>query len=141
MLRPVLRLACAVTLFTAAIAASGAAQTLDKRAIFTFSGPVAVPGVTLPAGEYFFRLADPTGDRKVVQVVSNDGKKTYSMFFTNAAARIEPADKPEVRFMETAKGMPAAVRTWWFPGERSGMNSFTQRIRPGNWLRGSASRC
>ena len=32
----------------------------DKRTYFTFSDAVAVPGATLPAGKYLFRLADET---------------------------------------------------------------------------------
>lgn len=34
--------------------------------------------------------------------------------------RLEAASTPEVRFMETATGMPAAVKTWWYPGEGRG---------------------
>jgi hypothetical protein len=100
--------------------ASGSAETDDKRTVFTFSGPVALPGVTLPAGQYVFRLADPAGRRKVVHVLSADGKTPYGMFFSLPAERFEPASAPEMRFMETAAGMPAAIKAWWYPGERTG---------------------
>jgi NO-binding membrane sensor protein with MHYT domain len=63
---------------------------------------------------------DPTGDRKVVAVLSADGKTPYGMFFSLPAERFEPASAPEVRFMETAAGMPAAIKAWWYPGERMG---------------------
>lgn len=109
--------ACAVALL-ASLAATSAAQTTDKRTVFTFSGPVAIPGVTLPAGQYIFRVPDTGG--RVLQVLSGDGTKSYAMFFTIPAERLEPADKPEVRFMETPSGVPAAIRTWWYPGERRG---------------------
>jgi cobalamin biosynthesis Mg chelatase CobN len=36
------------------------------------------------------------------------------------AQRQDPADEPEVRFMETAANMPPAVRTWWYPGRSIG---------------------
>lgn len=120
MLRPARSLACAVVLLAGVMVTSGAAQTADKRTLFSFSGPVAMPGVTLPAGQYLFRLADPTSGRSVIQVLSADGTKPYGLFFSYPAERIEAADQPEVRFMETAKGMPAAIRTWWYPGERTG---------------------
>jgi hypothetical protein len=120
MLRTVLRSACAVALLACLMEGTGSAQTSDKRTVFTFSGPVALPGVTLPAGQYLFRLADTTGSRKVVQVVSADGKTPYGMFFSLPAERLEPAPTPEVQFMETASGMPAAIKAWWYPGERSG---------------------
>jgi hypothetical protein len=113
-------LACAVAVFVCLMAAPAAAQPLDKRTVFTFSGPITLPGVTLPAGQYLFRLADPNSSSKVVQVLNADGTKPYGLFFTLSAERFEPASTPEVRFMETASGTPAAVRTWWYPGERTG---------------------
>jgi hypothetical protein len=113
-------LACAVAVFVCLMAAAVSAQPLDKRTLFTFSAPVTLPGVTLPAGQYLFRLADPNSSSKVVQVLNADGTKPYGLFFTIPAERLEPASSPEVRFMETASGTPAAIRTWWYPGERSG---------------------
>jgi hypothetical protein len=120
MLRPMLRLGCAVLVLSLLMATSAAAQTMDKRTLFTFSSPVAVPGKTLPAGQYLFRLADPTTSGKVIQVLSADGTTPYGLFFSYLSERPEPSAQPEVRFMETAKGMPAAIKTWWYPGERIG---------------------
>jgi hypothetical protein len=48
MLRPVLRFGCAVLLLSLLMTTSAAAQTMDKRTLFTFSSPVAVPGKTSP---------------------------------------------------------------------------------------------
>jgi LPXTG-motif cell wall-anchored protein len=120
MLRHVVFLACSVALLACVMETPSTAQTLDKRTLFTFSGPVSMPGVTLPAGKYLFRLANPDSGRNVVQVLNADGTKPYGMFFAMRAERVEPASTPEVRFMETAAGMPAAIKTWWYPGERSG---------------------
>lgn len=113
------RLWCAAAL-ACLIAVPSLAQTVDRRTSFTFSGPVALPGVTLPAGSYLFRLADPGISNRVVQVLSADGTKPYAMFFSIRAERPQPATQPEVRFMETASGMPPAIKTWWYPGERIG---------------------
>jgi hypothetical protein len=110
--------AAAVVLATAG-AAFAQFGPVDKRTYFTFSGPVAVPGVTLPAGKYMFRLAD-SSSRNVVQVLSGDGRTSYAMFFALRAQRTEAATEPEVRFLETASTMPMAVDTWWYPGERGG---------------------
>ena len=96
------------------------AQPLDKRTFFTFSAPVEVPGVVLPAGKYIFRIVDPNTGGKVVQVVSADGAKPYAMFFSVPAVRLTPAEEPEIRFMETPEGAPPAVKTWWNPGETIG---------------------
>lgn len=116
----IIRSAACAAAFVAGVAISASAQTADKRTVFIFSGPVALPGVTLPAGQYLFRLADPITSGKVVQVLSGDGRTPYGLFFALAAERPEPASAPEVRFMETAAGMPAAIKTWWYPGERRG---------------------
>ena len=43
-----------------ALSAQGVrADDYNKLTYFTFSAPVQVPGVTLPAGKYTFKLADP----------------------------------------------------------------------------------
>ena len=119
MVRLIGRLMCSAVL-VAFVTAPSTAQPLDKRTYFTFSGPVAIPGATLPAGEYLFRLANPGSGRNVVQVMNADGGKPLGMFFAIRAERRDASDKPEVSFIETAAGNPAAVRTWWYPGERSG---------------------
>jgi hypothetical protein len=120
MLKKALRSACAVAMLACLTATTGSAQTSDKRTLFTFSGPVTMPGVTLPAGKYLFRLADPDTSARVVQVLSADGKTAYGMFFSLPAERFEARSTPEIQFMETAAGKPAAIKTWWYPGERAG---------------------
>src|SRR5688572_2480078 len=120
MLRHVVSLACSVALLACVMDTPSAAQTIDKRTLFTFSGPVAMPGITLPAGQYLFRLANPDTSRNVVQVLSADGTKPVGLFFALPAERFEPTSTPEVRFMETPAGTPAAIRTWWYPGQRTG---------------------
>jgi hypothetical protein len=101
--------------------ASGAnAVTSDKRTYFTFSQAVALPGVTLPAGTYMFRLADDTTTRKVIQVANREGTQSFAMLHTMPVYRSDAPREPEVRFMETAAGAPIAVRAWWQEGERTG---------------------
>lgn len=113
--------ACAIVVLVCCTATSVVAQgTFDKRTFFTFSGPFEVPGVTLPAGKYLFRLPAWDTGHRVVQVSSADAKKVYGVFFSIPAERATPAPEPEVRFMETAAGVPPAVKTWWHPGDRTG---------------------
>jgi hypothetical protein len=114
--------AAAVVATLAPAVATAQGPTPDKRVFFTFSGPVAVPGVTLPAGKYMFRLPTTiaSGERHVMQVLSPDGKTSYAMFFGISANRTDYPSKPEVRFMETAAGTPTAVKTWWYPGDKGG---------------------
>jgi hypothetical protein len=109
-----------VVLVGAASGANAFTGTADKRTYFTFSQPVALPGVTLPAGTYMFRLADDTTTRKVIQVSNKEGTRSFAMLHTVPVYRPDAPRDPEVRFMETAAGAPIAVRAWWKEGERTG---------------------
>ena len=112
--------ACGVAMLVVLTAAVAQGQTVDKRTYFTFSGPIEMPGVALPAGKYMFHIADPETGRTVVQVTSADGKRAYGMFFSLSAERLTAAPDAEVRFMEASAGAPPAIKTWWYPGERTG---------------------
>ena len=57
-----------------------------------FSGPVDVPGVTLPAGTYRFSLADPETGRRVIKVADKDGTKMYGMFISIPNERLTPTE-------------------------------------------------
>ena len=109
-----------LVVLVSAMASGANAFTSDKRTYFTFSQPVALPGVTLPAGTYTFRLADDTTTRKVIQVANREGNQSYAMLLTMPAYRMDTPADPEIRFMETASGAPVAVKAWWQAGERIG---------------------
>ena len=103
---------------TPALAQSG---PMDSRTEFTFNQPVELPGVTLPPGTYIFRFVDATTGKKVMQVQAKDASsKNYGMFLTISAQRPRPSDDAELRFLETPAGQPAAVKTWWYPGNTIG---------------------
>ena len=115
-LRAILGLSLGVTLW----ASTAQAQPADKRTFFTFSGPIALPGATLPAGRYIFRIVDTTSSRKVIQVLSDDGKKPFVMANTIPDQRRDAPKDATVAFYETSRGTPAALKTWWYPGETTG---------------------
>jgi len=96
------------------------AQPADYRTYFTFSAPVMLPGVTLPAGRYLFRLADPNTSRKVINVLSADGKTSLAMLHTIPNQLLRAPQNAEVRFMETAANTPPPIKTWWYPGKSIG---------------------
>jgi hypothetical protein len=56
------------------------ADDWDQKTIFTFSGPVEIPGQVLSAGTYVFKLADSASDRNIVQVFNKDQNHLYGMF-------------------------------------------------------------
>jgi hypothetical protein len=120
MLKRLISTSVLVVLVGAASGANAFTTTADKRTYFTFSQPVALPGVTLPAGTYMFRLADDTTTRKVINVQNKQGTQSLAMLHTMPAYRADAPNDPEVRFMETAAGAPVAIRAWWAPGETTG---------------------
>jgi hypothetical protein len=96
------------------------AETADQRTYFTFSSPVTLPGVTLPAGRYLFRVADPGGSRSVISVTSADSAKPLAMLHTIPNELPEAPKDPEIRFMETSANTPPAIKTWWSAGRSVG---------------------
>jgi hypothetical protein len=93
---------------------------MDKSTLVTISGPVSLPGVTLPAGTYLFRLADTQASRNVVQVFDRDRTKIYATLIAISALRDEASDEAVVTFKETPADRPPAVRYWYYAGEKSG---------------------
>jgi hypothetical protein len=120
MTRRICCLLSAVALGSCVVSTRLEAQTADERVFFTFSAPVELPGVGLPAGRYLFRLPDATNAHDVVQVLSADGKTVYGMFLTIPDERIDLAGRPEVRFMETRAGDPLPIRAYWMANQRTG---------------------
>jgi hypothetical protein len=106
---------------TVLLLAPGArADEWNKKTILTFSGPVQIPGATLAAGTYVFKLADLEGNRHVVQVLDKDEKHVYGMLLAIPDQRLEPTADPVVLFSERAAGSPQAIRAWFYPGETIG---------------------
>ncbi|HEY1304330.1 MAG TPA: hypothetical protein VGF24_12305 [Vicinamibacterales bacterium] len=95
-------------------------ETYDKLAYLSFSAPVQIPGVTLSAGTYRFRLTNPDTSRNVLQVLSNDGEIVYGMFNTIPDFRTVITPDPVVTFRETPAGVPPAMRSVFYGGESLG---------------------
>jgi len=95
------------------------AQDTRDRTFLTFSGAVEMPGVTLPAGTYVYKLAD-TPSRNVVEVWDREEKKMIGHWLFVQAERPNVSQDTVVMFKETAAGQTPAVHFWYYPGERIG---------------------
>src|SRR5688500_9445146 len=116
--------ASAVLVLPLSAAAQGPA---NQDTFFTFSQEVELPGKTLPAGKYFFQLADSPSNRHIVKVMSEDRKQLHATLLAIPYYSNErPSDEPQVRFMETpaqASGGAAgtnAIKIWFYPGNSTG---------------------
>jgi hypothetical protein len=101
------------------IAAPAYASEYDELTYFTFSTPVELPGVALPAGTYMFRLPDGNNTR-IVQVLSQDGQTIYGMFVTVPEFKANPVNQPTVTFNESSGKAPREIRSWYYQGSNVG---------------------
>jgi hypothetical protein len=117
----------AVTLLAAVSATPAFAQagTLHKTTYLTFTGTVQVPGTTLPAGTYLFRIGDPAS-QTYWQVWDKSGRHLLASFFyvptgKRSYSEVSRGDgKPIVRFHETTQGVPPALRVLFYPSQLEG---------------------
>jgi hypothetical protein len=86
----------------------------------TFSAPVALPGVALPAGTYIFEQPIPEAGN-LVRVTSADGAHVYLTAFTRIVER--PAhlkSATHVLFAEVPRGMTPPIKVWYPVGASTG---------------------
>jgi hypothetical protein len=120
-------LACVASALLALPVSAAAQGPVNQDTFFTFSQAVELPGTTLPAGTYFFQLADSPSNRHIVKVMSQDRRQLHATllaipYYSND----RPSDEPQVRFMETpaqaASGAAGtnAIKIWFYPGTSTG---------------------
>src|SRR5712691_2177445 len=114
------RNACIAALLAVGMSTAAHADEWNKLTYLTFSGPVNMPGITLPAGTYRFELMDPDSSRRVIRVSDKDGTKNYGIFLSVSDQKLMPSDNAVVMFKETPAGSPQAIQSWFYPGETHG---------------------
>ena len=90
------------------------ARVLGSRNFLTFSGPVALPGVTLGAGTYAFEVLNSESGSGVVRVLDKSRTRTYLTAITLPVSR--PANMPKdawVSFAEAPRGAATPIRAWF----------------------------
>ena len=119
-MRPIRTLGC-VFAIAALVAVGARADENDRLTYMTFSGPVQLPGVTLAAGTYTFKLADLSGSKHVVHVMTKeDSPKLITTLMTIPNERLEPVKDTYIMFQERPAGMPQAMKAWFYPGRSIG---------------------
>ena len=94
---------------------------IDQLSYMTFTQPVMLPGVTLPAGEYIFRLPSRDTARMVLQVLSKDREHVYAMLLTRPTSRMDATDDPAVTFHESPEDNVPPIRAWFYAGQKFGL--------------------
>lgn len=107
-------------LLVGTMATPAQADDCNQLTYLTFSAPVALPGMTLPAGAYRFTHPDCSMTGGVLRVSSEDGTHVYGTFLTIPEERPTASSRPEVVLAEMPTGSPEAIKAWFYPGETTG---------------------
>ena len=92
-----------------------------KATYLTFSGPVALPGVTLGTGTYMFEVVNSASSGDVIRVSSKDRSRRYFVGFTHRIQRPGGlGDGHYVTLGETTEGRAPRVLNWFPIGESIG---------------------
>lgn len=116
-----LAVVCFAALLAVVVVPAVRADAIDQETIVTFSQPVEVPGMVLPAGRYVFQLADTVGTRNLVEIWNANRTHLYTMVEAIPAERMKATGKSVFTFERLAPGSPEAIKYWFYPGEWDGL--------------------
>ena len=95
------------------------AGEMDQFTNISFSQPVEIPGQTLPAGTYLFKLLN-ADNLNLVQISNLDGSHLYATLQTNSTERPEATGDTVLVMAEQGSGKPVAILNWFYPGRTDG---------------------
>ena len=110
----------AVLMAAALIPTVSHADEFDKKTFLTFSAPVQVPGMTLPAGKYVFKLLDSNSDRYIVQIFNPTEQHLYTTLLAIPNLHLVTPDKTIITFYEAPSGQAQPLKAWFYPGDNYG---------------------
>ncbi len=99
---------------------SAHAGTWNQMTKLTFNHPVEIPHATLPAGTYWFVLADDPANRDMVDIYSANWSKLYAIVETVPTERMRSTSHTELTFAERPANKPEALLKWYYPGRLTG---------------------
>jgi hypothetical protein len=97
------------------------ADQFDQASKLTFNQPVQIPGRVLPAGTYWFVVADTSvANRNIIHIFNSDRSTLYATLLTNGSARLQGNNKTTITFAERGAAKPEAIVDWFYPGRTIG---------------------
>jgi hypothetical protein len=111
--------ALALSLMGGVFAPAVKADEWNKKNI-TINQPIRVQDTVLPAGSYVIKLLDSPSDRYIVQIFNAEENQLITTVFAVPALKSHAPDSSEFKFYESESGQPAALHTWFYPGESTG---------------------
>jgi len=97
-------------------------DAFDKKTVVTFDQDVEIPGWTLPAGTYVFKLMRSSSDRNIVQVW--DGSESQLITTLHTVSEVSAATPNDAYFTldetDYDEGLPPLLQSWFYPGDNIG---------------------
>ncbi len=91
------------------------ASARDESTQLTFNQPIQIPGQTLPAGTYSFKLINTNSGRDIVQIASADSSQVYATLVTRVCERPEVTDQTEVKLAKRESDLAVVLTQWYYP--------------------------
>ena len=107
-------------LITTAFTPLAKADTWDKKTIITTHEPIQIEGKVLEPGQYVMKLLN-SSDRHVVQIYDMDEAKLEMTVLAIPAYRLDSTGDTRLTFSEMPAGQAPALRSWFYPGDNSGL--------------------
>lgn len=123
---------CLALVCTLTIPSALMADDWNQATRLTFNEPVEVPGQVLPAGTYWFILADKDSDRNIVQIWNVDRKHLVTTISAIPDYRQTAPEKTIINFEERPSGQPEAIQSWFYPGNKLGLEFVYPKTLDGN---------
>lgn len=96
------------------------ADEYDQASQLTFSQPVQIPGRVLPAGTYWFELANTQYPRNIVNIYSSDRSTLYATVMTIDTDSLTVPDNTTITFADREPAQPQTLVSWFYPGDSTG---------------------
>jgi hypothetical protein len=113
--------ALGLVLFTTALAPFAKASEWNKKTVITTNLPIQIQGKVLEPGRHVMRLLDSSSDRTILQIYDVYETTLEMTILANPAYRLEPTGDTRFTFYESPNGQAEALRTWFYPGDNSGL--------------------
>jgi len=108
-------------LFTITLAPFAKADEWNKKTVITTHEAIQIQGKVLEPGQYVMKLLDSPSDRQILQIYDVSETKLEMTVLANPAYRLEPTGDTRFTFSEVQTGQAPALRTWFYPGDNSGL--------------------
>jgi hypothetical protein len=105
------------------------ADEWNKRTKIAVDRPIEIQNTILPAGTYVIKLLDSPEERYTVQVFNSAENHLITTILAVPIYRDRAADNSEFNFYKVEDGQPAALHSWFYPGDSIGFEFISDRER------------